>query len=103
MAVLMIGVRSSRDPRGPIQNGFWGIKFILIFFGWIGALWIPHGSFGPVMMWFGMIFRPLKNIFLPFRNRFWDFLVLFVLKIGQFWLAFTKRVSSQPLQIKTKS
>lgn len=55
MAVLMIGVRSSRDPRGPLQNGFWGLKFILIFAGWIAALWIPHGSFGPVWMWFGMI------------------------------------------------
>ena len=51
----MIGVRSSRDPRGHIQNGFWGIKFILIFGGWIGAFFIPHGSFGPVMMWVGML------------------------------------------------
>jgi len=55
MAVLMIRVRSSRDPRGPIQNGFWGLKFLLLFGGWIGAFFIPHGSFGPVMMWFGMI------------------------------------------------
>jgi len=55
MAVLMIGVRTSRDPRGPIQNGFWGIKFILIFAGWVGAFFIPHGMFGPVMMWFGLI------------------------------------------------
>ena len=51
----MIRVRTSRDPRAPIQNGFWGIKFILIFVGWIAAFFIPHGSFGPVMMWFGMI------------------------------------------------
>jgi len=55
MAILMIGVRSSRDPRGHIQNGFWGIKFILIFGGWIGAFFIPHGSFGPVMMWVGLL------------------------------------------------
>jgi len=55
MSLLMIGVRTSRDPRGPLQNGFWGIKFILLFAGWIAAFFIPHGSFGPVMMWFGMI------------------------------------------------
>jgi hypothetical protein len=55
MSVLMLGVKSSRDPRGPIQNGFWGIKFILIFVGWVAAFFIPHGGFGPVMMWFGMI------------------------------------------------
>ena len=54
MAILMIGVRSSRDPRGHIQNGFWGIKFLLIFAGWVGAFFIPHGTFGPVMMWIGM-------------------------------------------------
>lgn len=54
MALLMLRVKSSRDPRGPIQNGFWGIKFILIFFGWVAAFFIPHGAFGPVMMYFGM-------------------------------------------------
>jgi len=51
----MIRVRTSRDPRGPIQNGFWGIKFLLLLGGWIGAFFIPHGSFGPVMMWIGML------------------------------------------------
>ena len=55
MAVLTIGVRTSRDPRGPLHNGFWGVKFILLFAGWIAAFFIPHGSFGPVMMWFGLI------------------------------------------------
>jgi len=56
MAVLMIGVRSSRDPRGVIQNGFWGIKFILIMAAIVGALFgIPRGAFGEVWMYFGMV------------------------------------------------
>ena len=55
MSLLMIGVKSSRDPRAPLQNGFWGIKFIILLGGIIGAFFIPHGSFGPVWMYFGLI------------------------------------------------
>ena len=55
MSVIMIGVRSSRDPRAGIQNGFWGFKYAIIIAGWIGAFFIPHGGFGPTWMYFGMI------------------------------------------------
>merc|ERR1719273_1361322 len=55
MSLLMIGVRNSRDPRAPIQNGFWGIKFIVLLGGVIGAFFIPHGRFGPTWMYFGLI------------------------------------------------
>ena len=35
---------------------FWGIKFILILAGIVGAFFgIPHGSFGQVWMYFGMV------------------------------------------------
>ena len=41
----MYGVRSSKDPRSGIQNGFWGIK-VLIYIGLIvGAFFIPSGTF----------------------------------------------------------
>lgn len=55
MSVLMIGVRSSKDPRAGIQNGFWGIKYLIIIGGMIGAFFIPGGTFGMVWMYFGMI------------------------------------------------
>lgn len=55
MAVMMIGVRSSRDGRAPIQNGFWGLKFIIIIAIAIGAFFIKNDDFGPWMMWVGMI------------------------------------------------
>jgi len=55
MAVIMVGVRSSRDPRAGIQNGFWGFKYLLIIGGCIGSFFIPHGGFGPTWMYFGMI------------------------------------------------
>ncbi|XP_066971929.1 serine incorporator 1-like isoform X2 [Macrobrachium rosenbergii] len=55
MAVLMIGVKSSKDPRAGIQNGFWAIKYMILIGGIIGAFFIPRGSFGDVWMYFGMI------------------------------------------------
>lgn len=54
-AVMMINVKSSRDPRAGIQNGFWGIKYLLLIGGIVGAFFIPEGSFGTTWMWFGMI------------------------------------------------
>ncbi|CAK9814276.1 Probable serine incorporator [Anthophora quadrimaculata] len=55
MSIMMIRVKSSRDPRAPIQNGFWAIKYLLIIGGIIGAFFIPERSFGITWMYFGMI------------------------------------------------
>lgn len=55
MAVMMVGVRSSNDPRAPIQNGFWGLKFLIVIGITIGAFFIPEGSFGYTWMWIGLI------------------------------------------------
>lgn len=55
MAAIMIRVRSSRDPRGGLQNGFWGIKYLLLIGGCVGAFCIPHGAFGPTWMYFGLV------------------------------------------------
>ncbi|OAD54556.1 Serine incorporator 1 [Eufriesea mexicana] len=55
MSIMMIRVKSSKDPRAPIQNGFWAIKYLLIIGGIIGAFFIPEKSFGTTWMYFGMI------------------------------------------------
>ncbi|XP_049887246.1 probable serine incorporator isoform X3 [Pectinophora gossypiella] len=55
MALIMIGVRSSKDPRAGIQNGFWGIKYLVLIGGIIGSFFIPEGSFASTWMVFGMI------------------------------------------------
>ncbi|XP_063833702.1 serine incorporator 1 isoform X2 [Ostrinia nubilalis] len=55
MALIMIGVRSSKDPRAGIQNGFWGIKYLVVIGGIIGAFFIPEGQFASTWMVFGMI------------------------------------------------
>ena len=45
MAVMLLGVNSSKDKRAPIQNGFWGPKIIV----WLGLIvasfFIPNRFF----------------------------------------------------------
>lgn len=55
MSVMMIGAKSSRDGRAPIQNGFWGIKFLIVIGIGVGAFFIPNGSFSTSWMWIGLI------------------------------------------------
>lgn len=55
MALMMVGASSSRDPRAPVQNGFWAIKYMLVFGITIGAFFIPAGSFGTAWMWIGLL------------------------------------------------
>ncbi|XP_038208710.1 probable serine incorporator isoform X5 [Zerene cesonia] len=55
MALLTIGVKSSKDPRAGIQNGFWGIKYLVVIGATIGAFFIPEGQFASTWMVFGMI------------------------------------------------
>nr|CAG4641747.1 EOG090X07ET [Eurycercus lamellatus] len=58
MALLMIGVKSSKDPRAGIQNGFWGIKYLVLIGTIVGAFFIPQdeqGTFGTTWMYFGLI------------------------------------------------
>jgi len=54
-SLMMVGVRSSNDPRAPIQNGVWGIKFLVVIGGMIGAFFIPNGAFEQVWMYFGLV------------------------------------------------
>jgi len=55
MSLITIGVKSSHDARAGIQNGFWALKFLIIFGIIIGAFFIPRGQFGNVWMYFGMV------------------------------------------------
>nr|CAG4643250.1 EOG090X07ET [Ilyocryptus agilis] len=58
MALIMIGVRNSKDPRAGIQNGFWSIKYLILIGTIIGAFFIPedaNGTFGTTWMVFGLI------------------------------------------------
>jgi hypothetical protein len=55
MALMLIGVRSSKDGRAPIQNGFWAPKIL----GWIGMIvltfFIPNSFFIVWGNYFAMI------------------------------------------------
>ncbi|XP_061597185.1 serine incorporator 2 [Cololabis saira] len=54
-SILMIRVRSSKDPRAAIQNGFWFFKFLLLVGITVGAFFIPDGTFNTVWYYFGAV------------------------------------------------
>ncbi|XP_021341166.1 probable serine incorporator isoform X2 [Mizuhopecten yessoensis] len=54
-AIIMIKVKSSKDPRSGIQNGYWSIKILILVAICVGAFFIPRGEFGQVWMVIGMI------------------------------------------------
>ncbi|XP_058516804.1 serine incorporator 2 isoform X1 [Ochotona princeps] len=53
--LLMICVRSSRDPRAAIQNGFWFFKLLILVGITVGAFYIPDGSFSNIWFYFGVV------------------------------------------------
>ncbi|XP_055339826.1 probable serine incorporator isoform X2 [Paramacrobiotus metropolitanus] len=55
MMVIMFGVRSSKDFRSGIQNGFWFWKYAIIIGICVGAFYIPGNDFSTVWMYIGMI------------------------------------------------
>ncbi|XP_051493805.1 serine incorporator 2 isoform X2 [Apus apus] len=54
-AVLTVCVRSSRDPRAALQNGFWFFKFLVLVGITVGAFYIPDGAFTSVWFYFGVV------------------------------------------------
>jgi hypothetical protein len=56
--IIMIGVKTSKDPRSAIQNGFWFFKLLILIAICIGAFFIRNESsskFGQAWMVIGMI------------------------------------------------
>ncbi|XP_033492156.1 serine incorporator 2 [Epinephelus lanceolatus] len=54
-SIIMIRVRSSKDPRAAIQNGFWFFKFLVLLGITVGAFFIPEGMFTTVWYYFGAV------------------------------------------------
>ncbi|KAK2887295.1 hypothetical protein Q8A67_015523 [Cirrhinus molitorella] len=54
-SIIMIRVRSSKDPRAAIQNGFWFFKFLILVGLTVGAFFIPDGTFNTVWYYFGVV------------------------------------------------
>lgn len=52
--IIMINVKSSKDPRSGIQNGFWAIKILVLIAICVGAFFIPRGEFGIAWMYIGL-------------------------------------------------
>ncbi|XP_041068690.1 serine incorporator 1-like [Carcharodon carcharias] len=53
--LIMIQVKSSKDPRGGLQNGFWFFKFLALVGITVGAFFIPDGTFTTVWFYFGVV------------------------------------------------
>ncbi|XP_023663444.1 serine incorporator 2 [Paramormyrops kingsleyae] len=54
-AIIMVRVRSSKDPRAALQNGFWFFKFLILVGITVGAFFIPDGTFNTVWFYFGVV------------------------------------------------
>ncbi|XP_064491552.1 serine incorporator 2 isoform X1 [Pseudopipra pipra] len=54
-AVLTVCVRSSKDPRAALHNGFWFFKFLVLVGITVGAFYIPDGAFTSVWFYFGVV------------------------------------------------
>ncbi|XP_061675237.1 serine incorporator 2 [Syngnathoides biaculeatus] len=53
--LIMIRVRSSKDPRAAIQNGFWFFKFLILVGITVGAFFISDPVFNTVWYYFGLV------------------------------------------------
>ncbi|XP_041045189.1 serine incorporator 1-like [Carcharodon carcharias] len=53
LALLMINVRNSKDPRALVHNGFWLFKFGALVAIMVGAFYIPEGHFSRVSFGIG--------------------------------------------------
>ena len=51
----MVGVKSSKDPRSSIQNGFWFFKYLLMAGLVFGFFYIRSENLSIPLMWVGMI------------------------------------------------
>ncbi|XP_038051435.1 serine incorporator 1-like isoform X2 [Patiria miniata] len=54
-AVIMIKVKTSKDPRAGVHNGFWFFKMLMLLGVAVGAFFIPSGTFEEVWQYFGMV------------------------------------------------
>ncbi|KAJ1373622.1 hypothetical protein KIN20_036084 [Parelaphostrongylus tenuis] len=53
--IMMFGVKSSKDARSSIQNGFWFFKYLLLVGLAVGFFFIRSESLSTPLMWFGML------------------------------------------------
>lgn len=55
LAIITIGVKSSKDPRAGIHKGFWFFKILILIGAVVGCFFIPAEPFNDVWMYFGFI------------------------------------------------
>jgi len=91
----MINVKSSKDFRAKIQNGFWGFKLIILAGLATGAFFIPNNGFAQAFMVIGLIggflvnktkclfhFEHILFLYSLFLFNYYYQLILFIRKFG---------------------
>ncbi|XP_046864877.1 probable serine incorporator [Xenia sp. Carnegie-2017] len=55
LMIITLGVKSQKGARAGIQNGYWGIKFIVlvVLCGW--SFWVESNEFPEAMMYIGLV------------------------------------------------
>lgn len=53
--LLMIGVKSSKDGRSSIQNGFWFFKYLIVIVLTVAFFYISSENLSTPLMWIGML------------------------------------------------
>lgn len=75
MAILTIGVKSSKDCRAQFQNGLWFFKFLIIGGIMVGAFFIPQKPFNEIWMYIGLVgavlFIFIQVVFLIYVAHSW--------------------------------
>jgi len=75
MAIIMIGVRNSRDCRAGLQNGLWAIKFLILAGAMVGAFFINnhfYSGWGWVGLVGGFFFMVIQLILLVDFAHSWS-------------------------------
>ena len=81
----MINIKTSRDFRAKIQNGFWGFKLLILIGLVIASFFIPNDGFAQTLMIIGLIggFLVSKHIHIYLKVAFLFFNSLF--SFNYFW------------------
>ncbi|CAI4231582.1 unnamed protein product [Auanema sp. JU1783] len=55
LMIMMFGVKSSKDGRASIQNGFWFFKYLMVIGLIVGFFFISSEHLATPLMWFGLL------------------------------------------------
>ncbi|XP_028416503.1 probable serine incorporator [Dendronephthya gigantea] len=55
LMIITLGVKSQKECRAGIQNGYWGIKFLVLFVLCLWSFWVKSHKFAEAWMYIGLV------------------------------------------------